>query len=81
MEQDSQEHKFLSGNDTKVAGPSRQFILEGHSVLFKLPNGEVKSLKLEKNMQVTFLAHSLFYVSRKIGLYLLEDLVLSVQIY
>ncbi|KAH8120055.1 Gcd10p-domain-containing protein [Phellopilus nigrolimitatus] len=43
-----------ASQETHGAGPSRLCIQEGHSVFFKLPSGDVKSLKLARNATISF---------------------------
>ncbi|KAI5120856.1 hypothetical protein M0805_007043 [Coniferiporia weirii] len=43
----------LSLQKTKGAGPSRSCMQEGHSILLRLPSGEVKSTKLLKNSLIS----------------------------
>ncbi|EJD03817.1 Gcd10p-domain-containing protein [Fomitiporia mediterranea MF3/22] len=53
--------------ETAGAGPSRTFIREGHSVLFLLPSGEYKSVKLGKNSTTSFGKYGSFNSSALMG--------------
>ncbi|KAL5535659.1 MYO1_1 [Sanghuangporus sanghuang] len=57
----------MESEDSSIAGPSRSFIQEGHSVLLQLPSGEIRNVKLGKNTTISFGKYGSFNSSALIG--------------